>query len=65
MSSQKQNDAQLLEWLEKEKLKDSAELLADRKNFIKQIREFRKSDIKNSDEIKLTLWQKIKKTLGL
>ena len=49
---------------EKEKQKDSAELLADKRKFIEEIRKFRKSDLTNSDEIKLTLWQKIKKTLG-
>ncbi len=46
------------------KQKDNAELLADKRKFIEEIRKFRKSDLTNSDEIKLTLWQKIKKTLG-
>lgn len=64
MSSQSQNNAKVLDWLEKEKQKDSAELLADKRKFIEEIRKFRKSDLTNSDEIKLTLWQKIKKTLG-
>jgi hypothetical protein len=64
MSSQNHNSAKVLDWLEKEKQKDSAELLADKRKFIEEIRKFRKSDLTNSDEIKLTLWQKIKKTLG-
>jgi hypothetical protein len=64
MSSQSQNNTKVLDWLEKEKQKDSAELLADKRKFIEEIRKFRKSDLTNSDEIKLTLWQKIKKTLG-
>lgn len=64
MSSQNQNNTKVLDWLEKEKQKDSAELLADKRKFIEEIRKFRKSDLTNSDEIKLTLWQKIKKTLG-
>jgi hypothetical protein len=64
MSSQNQNNAKVLDWLEKEKQKDNAELLADKRKFIEEIRKFRKSDLTNSDEIKLTLWQKIKKTLG-
>lgn len=64
MNSQNQNNAKVLDWLEKEKQKDSAELLADKRKFIEEIRKFRKSDLTNSDEIKLTLWQKIKKTLG-
>jgi len=54
----------MLDWLEKEKQKDNAELLADKRKFIEEIRKFRKADLTNSDEIKLTLWQKIKKTLG-
>ena len=64
MNSQNQNNAKVFDWLEKEKQKDSAELLADKRKFIEEIRKFRKSDLTNSDEIKLTLWQKIKKTLG-
>jgi hypothetical protein len=64
MSSQNQNNEKLLTWLEKERQKDAAELLADKRKFIEEIRNFRKGDIKNSDEIKLSLWQKIKKTLG-
>jgi hypothetical protein len=64
MSSQNQNNTKVLDWLEKEKQKDNAELLADKRKFIEEIRKFRKSDLTNSDEIKLTLWQKIKKTLG-
>jgi len=64
MNSQNQNSTKILDWLEKEKQKDSAELLADKRKFIEEIRKFRKSDLTNSDEIKLTLWQKIKKTLG-
>jgi hypothetical protein len=64
MSSQSQNNTKVLDWLEKEKQKDSAELLADKRKFIEEIRKFRKSNLTNSDEIKLTLWQKIKRTLG-
>ena len=64
MSSQNHNDYKILDWLEKEKQKDSAELLADKRKFIEEIRKFRKLELTNSDEIKLTLWQKIKKTLG-
>ena len=64
MNSQKQNDEKILEWLQKEKTKDYSFLLEEKRKFIDEIRKFRKKDIKNSDEIKLTLWQKIKKTLG-
>jgi hypothetical protein len=63
MSSQNQNNTKVLDWLEKEKQKDNAELLADKRKFIEEIRKFRKLDLTNSDEIKLTLWKKIKKTL--
>jgi hypothetical protein len=64
MNSQNQNNTKILDWLEKEKQKDSTELLADKRKFIEEIRKFRKTDLTNSDEIKLTLWQKIKRTLG-
>ena len=64
MNSQNRNSPKVLDWLEKEKQKDNTELLADKRKFIEEIRKFRKSDLTNSDELKLTLWQKIKKTLG-
>jgi hypothetical protein len=64
MNSQNHNNTKILDWLEKEKQKDSVELLADKRKFIEEIRKFRKSEVTNSDEVKLTLWQKIKKTLG-
>jgi hypothetical protein len=64
MSSRSQNNTKVLDWLEKEKQKDNSELLADKRKFIEEIRKFRKLELTNSDEIKLTLWQKIKKTLG-
>ena len=64
MNSQNRSEVEILTWLEKEKQKDSAELLANKRKFIEEIRKFRKSEITNSDEVKLTLWQKIKKTLG-
>jgi hypothetical protein len=64
MNSQSQNNTKILDWLEKEKQKDSVELLADKRKFIEEIRKFRKSEVTNSDEVKLTLWEKIKKTLG-
>ena len=64
MSSRSHNNTKVLDWLEKEKQKDDSELLADKRKFIEEIRKFRKSELTNSDEIKLTLWQKIKKTLG-
>ena len=64
MNSQNRSEVEILTWLEKEKQKASAELLANKRKFIEEIRKFRKSEITNSDEVKLTLWQKIKKTLG-
>jgi hypothetical protein len=64
MNSQNRSEVEILTWLEKEKQKDNAELLANKRKFIEEIRKFRKSEITNSDEVKLTLWQKIKKTLG-
>jgi hypothetical protein len=64
MSLQSHEKTKALTWLEKERMKDSAELLADKRKFIEEIRKFRKTEITNSDEVKLTIWQKIKKTLG-
>ena len=55
----------LLNWLDKEKLKDTKELEKNKYNFISEIKGLNKEDIfrKQTVETKLTLWQRIRKTI--
>ncbi len=55
----------LLNWLDKEKLKDTKELEKNKYNFISEIKGLNKEDIfrKQIVETKLTLWQRIRKTI--
>jgi hypothetical protein len=52
------------QWLNNEMEKDQIDLDSDKKRFIKQIKMIKKEDIiQQKEEVKLTLWQKIKKVL--
>lgn len=55
----------LLNWLDKEKLRDTKELERNKHNFINEIKGLNKEDIfsKQVVETKLTLWQRIRKTI--
>jgi len=55
----------LLNWLDKEKLKDTKELEKNKYNFISEIKGLNKEDIfrKQTVETKLTLWQRIRRTI--
>lgn len=55
----------LLNWLDKEKLKDTKELEKNKYNFISEIKGLKKEDIfrKQTVETKLTLWQRIRRTI--
>ncbi len=50
-------------WLQKEFIKDDLELEKYKKDMIESIRSLKKEQI--FEEKKLTLWMKIKRTLGL
>ncbi len=62
---------QQLEWLENEKRKDQTELNSEVSNFINEIKKLKKTDIIKKEEpkkeefkeVKLTLWQRLKKVL--
>ena len=52
------------QWLNNEMEKDQLNLNNEKEKFIKQIKMIKKVEItKKKEEIKLTLWQKIKKVL--
>jgi hypothetical protein len=51
------------EWLQKQILRDERELEKYKKDMIESIRSMKKEQI--FEEKKLTLWMKIKRTLGL
>lgn len=55
----------LLSWLDKEKLRDTKELEKNKYHFINEIKGLNKEDIfsKQIVETKLTLWQRIRKTI--
>lgn len=55
----------LLNWLDKEKLRDTKELERNKHNFINEIKGLNKEDIfsKQIVETKLTLWQRIRRTI--
>jgi hypothetical protein len=55
----------LLNWLDKEKLRDTKELEKNKYNFISEIKGLKKEDIfrKQTVETKLTLWQRIRRTI--
>lgn len=58
----------LLTWYENSKRADELETKKEKDEFIRQIKKFKKEDIKNSTEIStenLTIWMRIKKTLGI
>lgn len=58
----------LLSWYEKTKKEDELEIQKSKNDFIFEIKKFKKQDIKNTTNekpVNLTLWERIKKTLGI
>ena len=58
----------LLTWYEKTKKEDEIEIRKSKEDFINEIKQFGKGEIKNTTNEKpsnLTIWQRIKKTLGI
>lgn len=55
----------LLNWLDKEKLRDTKELEKNKHDFISQIKGLKKEEIfhKQIVETKLTLWERIRRTI--
>lgn len=55
----------LLNWLDKEKLRDTKELEKNKYDFISEIKGLNKEDIfhKQTVETKLTLWERIRRTI--
>jgi len=55
----------LLNWLDKEKLRDNKELEKNKYDFINEIKGLNKEDIfrKQTVETKLTIWQRIRRTI--
>lgn len=55
----------LLNWLDKEKIKDKKELEKNKHDFINEIKGMNKEDIfrKKTVNKKLTLWERIRKTI--
>jgi hypothetical protein len=53
------------DWLKNEINKDKKELEIEKMRFLNEIKNFKKEDIvqKNTNKVKLTIWQKLKKML--
>ena len=58
----------LLDWYDKSKLQDQNEIQLQKENFVKSLKTINKEDIKNTIDIEptnISLWKRIKKTLGI
>jgi len=58
----------LLDWYDKSKLEDQNEIKLQKENFVKSLKTINKEDIKNTidtEPIDISLWKRIKKTLGI
>jgi hypothetical protein len=58
----------LLDWYDKSKLQDQNEIQLQKENFVKSLKTINKEDIKNTIDTEptdISLWKRIKKTLGI
>ena len=58
----------LLDWYDKSKLEDQNEIKLQKENFAKSLKTINKEEIKNTIDIEptdISLWKRIKKTLGI
>ena len=58
----------LLDWYDKSKLEDQNEIKSQKENFVKSLKTINKEDIKNTIDVEptnISLWKRIKKTLGI
>ncbi len=53
----------ILNWLDKEKKKDKIQLEKSKLDFINQIKSIKKDDLFKPKEVKLTLWQRIRRVI--
>lgn len=53
----------ILNWLDKEKKKDKIQLEKSKSDFIDQIKSIKKDDLFKPKEVKLTLWQRIRRVI--
>ena len=56
----KKNSEQMLDWLQKEKNKDTLELERSKQDFIDKIKQIKKEDILPKKPEKLSLWKRLK-----
>lgn len=57
----------LLDWYDKSKEADQQDIKKNKEDFINEIKQFKKEEITNTvvEYDKVTLWSRIKKTLGI
>lgn len=54
------HNSKIIDWYEKERLKDNIELESEKTKIVNQIKSLKKEDILPKKPEKLTLWQRIK-----
>lgn len=54
------HSSKIIDWYEKERLKDNIELESEKTKIVNQIKSLKKEDILPKKPEKLTLWQRIK-----
>jgi hypothetical protein len=57
-----------LDWYDKSKLEDQNEIKLQKENFVKSLKTINKEEIKNTIDTEptdISLWKRIKKTLGI
>ena len=57
----------LLDWYDKSKKQDDFDIKKGKMDFIREITQFKKEEIKNTESVvrKITIWERIKRTLGI
>lgn len=57
----------MMTWFKSEKLKDEEKTRRSKENFIKEIKQLSREELKNTPvvEKKYTLWERLKQTLGM
>jgi hypothetical protein len=58
---------QMMSWYKTQRIKDNEDLKISKNDFVQEIKKMKRDDIKNTsqEEIKYSIWQRIKKVLGM
>lgn len=58
---------QMMSWYKTQRIKDNEDLKISKNDFVQEIKKMKRDDIKNTpqEEIKYSIWQRIKRVLGM